>query len=94
MSSNQKSKKPAQKKPQEGVVAEKKTTKPHDPNLPVLQYGGKNHASRYIEWKRSMASSCIKTYGNMGKMFLTLTEYVPPSVAIPEGLNDETDPGG
>jgi len=41
-----------------------------------------------------MASSCIKTYGNMGKMFLTLTEYVPPSVAIPEGLNDETDPGG
>ena len=83
------------KKPSAAVeVAEKKVGKAHDPSLPILQYGGRNHASSYLEWKKAMTSHCQRNYGNLAKIFHNLREFLPPEVVIPVGLNEDNDPGG
>jgi len=69
-------------------------TKSFDPTLPILHFGGPNHAKKYLEWKKTMTTHCLKTFGAVAKIFHTLEEYEPPMVTIPDDLDDETDPGG
>jgi len=74
---------------------ERKSSKLHDSSLPVLQYGGKNHAARYLEWKRTMTTHCQQLYGPLAKILITMESCVPDEIEIPDPpLDDATDPGG